>query len=318
MFFRAIFMLKKRILLFAFLVITGFMHGQEKLDSVASRKSLIILPYASYQQETSIAPGIAYGYFFKSNNLQKISSVVGNAVYTFRNQFLFNVTPKIFFASDKWYLYSSFNVRNYPDYYFGISNKPTNTKQAFTSQDVSLLIQPQYIVSANFLIGLTFSARFERTLTDSTFGNNKAVLFQQYGSAGWEPFSQMSLGVVAGFDSRDNQFYPQKGIFAKSFFSLSKAGWGSNYSLQEFSLDFRQYIPVFGTHTLAWQMYTDAVFGSVGIPFEMLPTLGGRDLMRGFRQGMYRQNILLLLQTEYRMPLYKRLKELCFALQVTF
>ena len=36
------------------------------------------------------------------------------------------------------------------------------------------------------------------------------------------------------------------------------------------------------------------------------------DLMRGFRQGMYRENVLLLSQVEYRLPIYKRLKAAVF------
>ena len=35
-------------------------------------------------------------------------------------------------------------------------------------------------------------------------------------------------------------------------------------------------------------------------------------MLRGFRQGMYRDNVLLLLQTEYRIPVYKRLKAAVF------
>ncbi|MEI6752698.1 MAG: BamA/TamA family outer membrane protein [Paludibacter sp.] len=305
-------MRKTQFILFISLSLATLTHAEEKQDSTASRKSLIVLPYASYQQETSVAPGIAYGYFFKSNNLQKISSVIGNVAYTFRNQFTFNVIPKIFFGSDKWYLYSSLNVKNYPDYYFGLANKPTTIKQAFTSQNMVLLLQPQYIVSKNLLVGLTISARLEKTLTDSTFANNKTAIFKQYGNAGWEPFSEVGLGLVAAFDSRDNQFYPQKGIFAKTFFTVSKVGWGSSYSLQEFSLDFRQYITLFGSHSIAWQIYTDAIFGNEGIPFQLLPTIGGRDLMRGFRQGMYRQNVLMVAQTEYRLPIYNRLKGAVF------
>ena len=114
------------------------------------------------------------------------------------------------------------------------------------------------------------------------------------------------------FDNRDNQFYPTKGIFVKSLFSTSKAGWGSTYSLQEISLDYRQYLPVFVSHTLAWQVYYDGIFGGSNIPFQLLPTVGGRDLMRGFRQGMYRENVMMMLQSEYRLPIYKRLKATVF------
>jgi len=248
---------------------------------------------------------------YKRQDISRISSISGSATYTFRNQFLFNITPKIYFSKAKWFLYSNFNLRNYPDYYFGIGNKPTNIKQAFTSQSISLLLQPQYIVSKHFFIGASMSYRNERLLTNATLSRRDSI-FQQFGSSGWEPFSQLNAGLVAAYDSRDNQFYPQRGIFAKTSFVVSKAGWGSNYSLQEFSLDFRQYIPVLRNHTFVYQCYTGGTFGKSEIPFQLLPTVGGRDLLRGFRQGMYRDNLIFLLQTEYRMPVYKRLKAAVF------
>jgi outer membrane protein assembly factor BamA len=294
------------------LIATLYANATEKPDSIASRKSLFVIPHASYQQETSVAPGIAYGYYFRSKDLSKISSVSGSAVYTFKNQFLFNVTPKIFLRSSNWYIYSNLNIRNYPDYYFGISNKLTSTKQAFTSQNISLLLQPQYAVTKHFLAGVSFSARSEQLRTDSTFEAGKESIYQQFGSAGWQPYLQLSLGAVAAYDSRDNQFYPQNGIFAKSFFAISKAGLGSTYSLKEISVDFRHYIPLPASHVLAWQVYFNGIFGMRGIPFELLPTVGGRDLLRGFRQGMYRENVLLAGQTEYRIPVYKRLKAVVF------
>ena len=287
-------------------------YSVEPSDSIVSRRSLFIIPHASYQQETSVAPGIAYGYYFKSRDISRISSISGSAVYTFLHQFSFNVTPKIFFSSNKWYLYSNLNVRNYPDYYFGTGNKPTGTKQAFTSQNLSLLLQPQYVISKHFLVGASLSVRMERLKTDSVFEAHKGGIFQQYGSEGWEPFSQVSVGMVAAYDTRDNQFYPQKGIFAKTFFTVSKAGWASSYSLRELSMDLRQYVPLFESHVLAWQVYYDGIFGANGIPFEMLPTVGGRDMFRGFRQGMYRDNVLMMAQTEYRLPVYKRLKAAFF------
>ena len=284
----------------------------ELTDSVVAKRSLFIIPHASYQQETSVAPGIAYGYYFKSNDISRISSISGSAVYTFRNQFTFNITPKIFFHSTNWYLYSNLNFRNYPDYYFGIANSPTTIKQSYTSQNFSLLLQPQYNLTKHLLVGFSLSARFHKTLTETTFQANKELIFSRYGFDGWNPYSQINTGIVAAFDSRDNQFYPQKGIFAKSFLSVSKKGWGSTYSLQEFSLDCRQYIPVFQNHVFAWQLYFNGIWGANGIPFELLPTVGGRDMLRGFRQGMYRENVMMMVQTEYRFPIYKRLKAAVF------
>lgn len=304
-------MVGKPFLILIFLSFFVHLYAMEPSDSIVSRRSLFVIPHASYQQETSLAPGIAYGYYFRSKDMSRISSFSGSAVYTFRNQFMFNFTPKIYFDEGKWFLYSNLNFRNYPDYYFGIGNKPTDTKQAFTSRNMALLFQPQYIVSKNIFVGASLSFRTERVITDSTFEINKTDIFNQFGSTGWEPFSQTSVGLVAAYDTRDNQFYPERGIFAKTSFTVSGAGWGSSYTLQELSVDFRQYIPLFHSHVLAWQACYTGIYGT-SIPFQLLPTVGGRDLLRGFRQGMYRENVAMVFQTEYRIPVYKRLKAAVF------
>lgn len=297
------------------LILTAFAvfgYASERSDSIVSRRSLFVIPTVTFQPETSVAPGIAYGYYFKSKDLSKISSITGGTVYTFRNQFLFNITPKIYFNTDKCYLYSNLNIRNYPDNYYGIGNKPTETKQAYTSQTISLLVQPQYIISKYFYVGASLSSRYERILTDNSFELNKPEIYNKFGQEGWTAFTQTSVGLVAAFDNRDNQFYPERGCFAKTTFSTSRNGLGSNYSLQEFTLDIRQYIPIIGSHTLAWQAYYSGIFGKNGIPFQLLPTVGGIDKLRGFSQGMYRDNVLMILQTEYRLPIYKRLKGAAF------
>ena len=284
----------------------------ENQDSIVSKASLFVIPNASYQQETSVAPGVAFGYYLKSKSLSRISSVSGSATYTFKNQFILNITPKIYFDKEKWYLYSNFNLKKFPDYYFGIGNKPTNLKQAFTSQSISLLLQPQYIFSKHFFVGTTLSARFDKVVSTASEGKLDSI-FQLYGNIGWKPYSQISLGFITAYDTRDNQFYPSQGIFAKSSFMASKFGWGSSFSLQEFTLDFRHYFPLIGNNTFAYQLYLAGVFSKTGTPFQLLPFLGGRDLMRGFRQGMYRDDLLFLMQTEYRIPVYKRLKAAVFA-----
>lgn len=280
-------------------------------DSIVSRRSMFIIPYASYQQETNVTAGIAYGYYFKSNDISKISAISGSASYTLRNQFIFNITPKIYFNNTNWFLYSNLNLRKYPDYFYGISNKPTATKIAYTPQNMAILLQPQYILSKNIYIGVSISGRLERTLYNIDTATRDS-LFKNYGSEGWDPYSNFAIGLVAAYDTRDNQFYPQRGSFVKVLTSISQAGWGSTYSLREMSVDCRHYFPMFNTHVWAWQAYYAGIWGKKGIPFQLLPTIGGLDDLRGFRQGMYRENVVFLLQSEYRFPIYKQLKAAVF------
>ena len=295
-----------------FLLSTNILPAQEQSDSIAARKSLFIIPNASYQQETDWAFGVSGGYYFKSTDLDRISSISGSAYYTLLNQFSFNVTPKVFFKDGKYYLYSNLNIQNYPDFYYGTGNMPTSLKQPYTSQNISVVLQPHYAVTRNLLVGGILSFRSERVKTDGDFENVKQDIFDNYGEVGWKPYSVTNIGVTTTYDTRDNHFYPYRGFFAKATLELSQAGWLSDYSLQQVSFDVRQFIPLFNDHVWAWQVYAKGTFGENGIPFQLLPTIGGRDVVRGFRAGMYRDNILFAAQTEYRIPIYKRLKAAAF------
>lgn len=293
-------------------VVAATSYAKEKTDTIVARKSMFLIPYASYQSETNLAPGFTCGYYFRSKSINRISSITSNLTYTFRNQFTINLSPKIYFGTNKLYLYSNINLRNYPDYFYGISNKPTAIKLPYTSKSFSLILQPQYIISNRFFVGVTLSYRNERIKTDASFENSNTPIFNSYGMAGWQPYAQTSIGLVAALDTRDSQFYPQHGFFSKTTFSSSKAGWGSNYSLQEITIDCRKYFPIFTTHTFALQTYYAGIFGNDGIPFQQLLSVGGRDALRGFQQGKFRENSVFLVQTEYRLPLYKRLKAAIF------
>ncbi|NDV45684.1 hypothetical protein D0T49_01295 [Paludibacter sp. 221] len=299
----------RKAVLFLFLAFAVQLHAQS--DSIVSRSSIFVIPHASYQQETSWAPGVAYGYYFKSKDLNRISSISGSAVYTFRHQFIFNTTPKIYFRNNKWYLYSNVNFRNYPDYYYGIGNQDNDIKQPFTSRIISVLLQPQYAVTKDLYVGVNLATRIEHIKIDSTFTANEESIYERFGKAGWKPYYQTSLGVVATYDSRDNSFYPYSGVFGKFSFAFSQAGFGSTYSLQQVSLDLRKYFPLFGSHVFALQAKFDGIFGK-DVPFQMLSTLGGIDMLRGFRQGKYKENMLLAAQAEYRFPIYKRFKAAVF------
>jgi len=305
-------MKRTRFLIPFLLLLASNLLAQVPVDTIVSRSSLFIIPYASYQQETSVAPGVTGGYYFKSRDLSRISSVSGSVIYTFLNQFVFNLTPSLYLDKGKWFVYSNLSIRDYFDYYYGTGNKPTDVKQAFTSQNLAFVVQPQYIVSKHLFVGGTLSTRYERIKNDLNLEANKEIVFSRFGRHGWDPYSQWIIGALAAYDNRDNQFYPQQGVFAKATIDVSKAGWGSTYSLQKLSVDFRQYVPVYDQQVFAWQFYCNGIFGNKGIPFQLLPTVGGRDMLRGFREGMYRDNVMMMVQTEYRLPIYKRIKGAVF------
>ena len=145
-----------------------------------------------------------------------------------------------------------------------------------------------------------------------SFENHKEAIFARYGSAGWNPYWMTGLGFFSTYDTRDNVFYPQKtSVFIKTsvlnYFSIL----GSTFDVASFNGDFRCFLPTWFGQLIACQLYLDARLGG-NIPFQLLPTVGGSDNLRGFRERKYIDDMFVQLQTEYRIPIWNRLKATLF------
>ncbi len=282
------------------------------LDSTEIKKSWFVVPTLSYMPETSFAPGIAGGFYLKSPSLKRISNISYNVMYSLKHQFTFHVSPKIYLDKEqKYYLYSSLGVKMYPDTYYGRGNAWSGLKLRYTSRSAYLNLQPQYQLTDDLQLGLNASFRYENIhLDDSISQHTLDSVKCLYGTAGWDPYHQVGLGVMAAYDTRDSYFYPSRGVFAKASLAYYPT-YLSTYSYGQFSLDYRHYVTTCFNQVLAWQILAEGVFGG-DVPFVMLPTLGGGDVLRGFHRGVYSDSFSFAGQVEYRIPLFWRIKAAVF------
>ena len=317
-----------RKVLFLILCLLGIMESAfsvERADSVANstqmlqkisspkvKRSWFAVPIAFYQEETSFGFGASGGYYFKSHDLSKISSISGSAVYTLNNQAKINLNPRFYLLNNKMYVTGNVNLRHYPEHYFGIGNVPTADDYLYTAQSFSISAQPFYLFDSKVMLGLALSVRGERLLLAEEVTEKVPYIKEKYGRAGWDPYFIWGLGAQFAYDSRDNAFYPQK---FSNFLKLScityQQALGSDFSFTSLTFDFRQYIPTWLGQVFAWQVYYDMRLGQ-DVPFQLLPTIGGSDCLRGFRERKYTDNTMWVVQAEYRIPIYHRLKAAVF------
>lgn len=300
---------KKLILFLLFGSLCGQLFSQAP-DTTLIRRSWFVVPILSYKQETSFGPGVAGGFYFKSRDLKRISSISYSAIYTLKNQFTLNVSPKIYVdKAHRCYLYSDVGFRNYPDVYFGRGTQYSGVRLAYTSRNVYLNLQPQYEILDNFFVGGQFSFRYEMPIVDNRNVLLRDSLSAIYGSEGWSEYFQAGIGLTASYDTRDNHFFPTKGLLAKMT-AIYYPQFVSTHAFGRLTLDYRQYQTTWVEQVLAWQVYADAAWGNV--PFQYLPTLGGEDVLRGFRRNMYADDFAFAMQVEYRIPLFWRIKATAF------
>ena len=137
------------------------------------------------------------------------------------------------------------------------------------------------------------------------------------------PLVQVALGAVALYDSRDNVFYPTKGFFTKL---SAAAAYTNRIEIPEgqqatinglLSADIRHYIPLSKGVVFAWQLKGQFMLSDYFIShltlYPMLPRLGGQDGLRGINSDMFRDDIMMALQAELRIPIWSIFRGAVFA-----
>ena len=302
--------------------------------------NFMALPYPSYSPETSWQFGITgVWYFHTSKQNTQFSDLNFDMGYTLNRQWYVNANSRIYFnTSTRWYLDAYLSAKHYPDLFFGTTNdidSVYNPAIRYTSNFIDIQARPSFYISKYWLIGANLRLRYENSIqsTDNRVqitDNNSSLLTPNSSPPnGFGENIFLGIGGAISYDTRSNNYYPLHGLFFKTTitynqqFSLNnsspklgevpQAERYANFQLSTFNfqLDLRHYIPLYRELILAWNFRSEIAVGN-NVPFQLLPTIGGQDLVRGIRQNKFKDNTLFALQTELRIPIWRFLKAAVF------
>jgi Outer membrane protein/protective antigen OMA87 len=285
------------------------------IDSLLNRfpsLNFYFIPTFSHQKETGNQFGLNGGYYFRFIDSTRISNLSFSQTFTQRQQYSVSLSPRLYLGGGgKWTVSGNISAQNYPTSFLGIGNNRRQllpTPIAYTSRNYSFYFQFQRFLDKHISMGLHVALRSEKPVVDDS------LKFKAMGIhvTGWKPYFLLGLGGVVTYDSRNDLFYPMKGILGSASLVHYNPIWGSTYNIVQINLDFRQYIALYKQHVFAWQFVTDWRLGNA-IPFQMLTTIGGNQLLRGVPGDLFRDNVMAALQAEYRFPIYKVLRGAVFA-----
>ncbi len=259
------------------------------------KSSWVVLPSLFYSPRTKLGGGGSVRYFPKRKLGVRPSSIAASFVYTARKQLVLSFVPDLFFDEGRRRFFASALYLNFPDVFYGIGNDtPRSASEAYTARTTSLLLSGEQRIRPNLNLGLQTWYRFEKiTDTDST-----GVLVTR-DLAGSEPGNATGAGLFLRWDTRDNFFYTTNGLYVRGSWMFFGDALGGDFRFSRATLDVRRFIPIGWRHVIALRGYTRAVEGNA--PFQLLPQVGGRSLMRGYPESRYRDNVLAVLQAEYRL-----------------
>ena len=287
--------------------------------------NFMALPYPSYSPETSWQFGITgVWYFHTSKNSTQFSDLNFDMGYTLNRQWYVNTNSRIYFDNTtRWFLDAYLSAKHYPDLFFGTTNNIDsvyNPAIKYTANFIDLQAKTSFYITKHWLVGATLRFRYENSIqsTDnsSLLTPHSSLLIQN----GFGENIFLGVGGSISYDTRSNNYYPLNGLFFKTTITYyqqipldnQQSTINNQQSMVNFQIDLRQYIPLYKELILAWNFRSECTVGN-DIPFQLLPTVGGQDLVRGIRQNKFKDNTLFALQTELRIPIWRFLKAAAFA-----
>ena len=307
------------------------------LDSLLNLPAMGI-PVVNYSPESTWEFGAAAQGYFRLPNQERTSIVQLDGTYSLNRQWYINAQGSLYFGRKNhttqpyttlhhttphsWQLQFRAGYSDRPATYYGVYDDPHFANQGNTGigmlrkglpyqlQRGYLNIQTPIYVGKNIAVGPMADMLIARFSIQDTYTTVN-------------PLVQIALGATAHYDSRDNVFYPSKGIFAKV---TAAAAWTNKIEIPQgqqatinglLSADFRHYVPLLSNLVFAWQFKAQLMLSEYDIShltlYPMLPRLGGQDGLRGIHSDMFRDDIMLALQAELRIPIWSIFRAAVFA-----
>lgn len=257
-------------------------------------------PVLYYTPETRFAFGAAgictFNFKNDSLNAPRSSFNLGFA-YTQNKQVLFYLPYYLFFKNRTYQLYGEIGYNKYFYNFYGVGNsQPKDYVEKYGVEFPRLRITGLKKVASHFYAGLRYAFdKFSLFNLDTTAQLIKKEIPGSKGGI------VSGVGAVFVYDNRDYIFYPSKGWFGELVVYRDDKITGSSFNYTRVALDVAKYF-CYKENILALNLYS--IYSDSDLPFFQMGNLGGLKKMRGFYEGRYRDNNLLVFQAEYRRHLF--------------
>lgn len=297
---------------FSFFVFFLFSHRNvyAQSDTTRQTRSALILPLVLRSIETDWSFGLAGSFTFRLNRedtTTRTSNLQTLALYSIRQQFVSVVNGATYFPRERYILNHQLSYSYFPDKFWGLGKtSPDSNEERYIFRQYYVYLHLQRLLGRKLFAGLIYE--YQRLLEiDYQAGG----LFDRQNVAGRYSYQVSGLGASLTYDTRNNAFASDQGTLMQVSFNNFMPWLGSGFRYTNFVVDLRKFIPLNRRQVLALQTY--GYFTAGQVPLRSLATLGGATNMRGYYDGRYRDKNQLVLQGEYRVPLFWRLGAVVFA-----
>ena len=266
----------------------------------AARRRVFPVPVLGYTPETSLMFGVALVGVAAGppdttgRSPTRPTTALLTAVYTLKEQFQLNVEVDRWTAGNGWHLAGGAGMERFPTQFHGIGASATDTSETYTPQHLILAAAAQRRVAPHLYAGLGYRLNHTRMVETEPLG--RLAPGTVTGSRGG---TETMLTLDGVWDSRDLLYMTRRGGYLRVAFGFADPALGGDHSWRRYTADLRGYRAA-GNVVLAAQAVVDATDGNV--PFELLPRLGGQNLLRGYTGPRFLDGAMTAAQAEARVP----------------
>lgn len=268
------------------------MVKQMRRDSIRANKIVwtSVLGGPSYTPEASVGIAAAVLMSFRINGQDTISQrsflPIGiNA--SINGTVAVAGAGTLFFRENKFRIYTKYGFRDEPSSFYGVGFDEINSIERGDSttqfDKTSIYFNAQYVWEV-------YPALYIGGITDINYTNsynlNPLMVENNYINQYSLRYSNIGLGALIQYDSRDDVATPFSGLFLGAKASVYSKAIGGTYNYQLLDFEYRQFQPLFSRATLAWTARVQMSYGD--IPFTELPMFGSPFDLRGYYLGQYR------------------------------
>jgi outer membrane protein assembly factor BamA len=271
------------------------------LDSIPKKRyTLIPVPILFYTPETRLGFGasVLSTFNFKSDSIGAPRSNVSlGFAYTQNKQILSSLPFNLFIKNRIWQVYGEITYNRFFYNFYGVGNdQAPDFSVRYGVEFPRLRLTTLRKVAPHFYAGLRYAFdKFSLFDLDTTAQLVRGTIPGSNGG------TVSGFGLVTIFDNRDNIYYPSKGMWGELVVYNSNTIFGSSFDYTRVAFDFSKYFH-YKENILALNLYS--IYSNTDVPFFQMGLLGGQKKMRGFYEGRYRDNNVLVFQAEYRRHLF--------------
>lgn len=117
-----------------------------------------------------------------------------------------------------------------------------------------------------------------------------------------------SITFARTLDTRDNIYDPREG--KRTAYSVEVANFGGDFDFQKYQADYRYYYRM-GKDNV-WALNLGAGYANGDMPLSQRFSVGGSDVLRGYRDDQFKGNSMVKGSLEFRYPIIKKVQGVFF------